>query len=210
MRRRAVLFGVVGTISTLFGVGLLVAPDLLLGIGPVAGLVDWLTATDPRNLVLVAGLVAGVYLGIAVRSRPEPDTVPSSSSSDARFESASKQPPETVATERRTPAGTWVDDDVEAAVSDGGAAMETLRSRLFEATAAVYAEAVDVPPVRARELVASGQWTRDPVAASFLAGPDGPTPSVGRQVRLWLTPGRERRRRIERTISAIEQLEAQP
>jgi hypothetical protein len=47
---------------------------------------------------------------------------------------------------------------------------------------------------------------RDPVAAAFLAGEGGPEPGLAARVRLWLVPERERARRVERTVRAIEHL----
>jgi hypothetical protein len=57
---------------------------------------------------------------------------------------------------------------------------------------------------RAREAVAAGTWTDDPVAAAFLAGEGGPVPSLRARARLWLLPERERERRVERALRAIE------
>jgi hypothetical protein len=49
-------------------------------------------------------------------------------------------------------------------------------------------------------------WCSDPLAAAFLANSGQSTP-LGAQFRLVLFPRRERRRRIERTVAVIEQVQ---
>jgi hypothetical protein len=206
MRVRFVLFGVLGAIATGFGVGLLVAPELLLDVGPVEGFVTTLTGTEPTMVGLVSGLVAGVYLGVTARSRPEPDTIPAATSADSRFDMAATQPPEEATTNPRRLTASSLDDDIETAVETGGESLQQVRSKLFETATAVYADAMELDPEQARAAIARGQWTRDPAAIAFLAGPNGARPPLARRVRLWLTPGRERRLRIERTIDAIQRV----
>lgn len=207
MRVRFVLFGVLGTIATGFGVGLLVVPELLLDVGPLEGFVNTLTGTEPTVVGLVSGLVAGVYLGVTARSRPEPDTIKAVTSADTRYDIAATQPPEEATTNSRRLTGSSLDDDIETAVESGGEPLEQVRSKLFETATAVYADVAELDPEQAQATIARGQWPRDPAAVAFLAGPNGPRPPVGRRIRLWLTPGRERRLRIERTIDAIQRLQ---
>jgi hypothetical protein len=61
---------------------------------------------------------------------------------------------------------------------------------------------------RARESVAAGTWTDDPVAAAFLASEQGQP--ILERLRGALDPGRAYRRRVERTLDAIEQKREQP
>lgn len=210
MRVRSVVFGVIGMFATGFGVALLVAPEVLLDIGPVEGLVTAVSETDPTTVGLAAGLVAGVYLGVTARSRPEPDTIPSVTSADSRFDMAAVRPPEEVTTNPQRLVASSLDAEVDRAVENGGKPLRTLRSKLFQVATAVYVDATGVEMDSAQAAVAHGEWTQDPAAIAFLTGPEGPRPPLRMRVRRWLTPASERRRRIERTIAAIERLQEQP
>ena len=57
---------------------------------------------------------------------------------------------------------------------------------------------------KARQRVADGEWTDDRVAAAYLAGEGAP--SLGRRLRSRLRPRKTKRRRVERTVRAIETL----
>ena len=57
---------------------------------------------------------------------------------------------------------------------------------------------------KARQRVADGEWTDDRVAAAYLAGEGAP--SLGRRLRSRLRPRKTKRRRVERTVRAIEAL----
>jgi hypothetical protein len=188
---------------------LLVAPEVLLDVGPIEGVVTTLQGTDATVVGLAAGLIAGVYLGVAARSRPDPDTVPAVTSADSRFDMAATRPPEEVTTNPQTLAASSLDAEIDAAIQTGGEPLQRVRSKLFRTATAVYADAAGLDAEQARTTVAGGQWTRDPAAIAFLAGPTGPRPPLRRRVWLWLTPGHERRVRIERTIDAIERLREQ-
>lgn len=206
-RRRELAYGTAGVVATAVGIGLFLVPDLLLGIGPVAWAVRSLTAVDATTLGLVAGVLATLYLGWSARSQPASETVSAASRSETRFEMAATAPPETVTAQRQRLAAGWVDDDVEEAIEHGGDALAETRSQLRSTATHAYATAADVTPEAARAAVDGGEWTADRMAATFLAGPEGPSASLGARLRLWLFPARERRRRIERSITAIETTE---
>lgn len=207
MRVRFVVFGTIGALATVFGVGLLVAPEFLLDIGPVERLVTFITGTDPTLVGLAAGLVAAAYVGVTARSRPEPETVPSVTSADSRFDAATSRPPESVTADPESLAASRLDTEIQEGIETGGRELQELRSALFQTTTAVYADATGLDRQSAQTAVTRGEWTSDPIAVAFLAGPDGPRPPLWRRLRLWLTPARERRYRIERTITALERVQ---
>jgi hypothetical protein len=66
-----------------------------------------------------------------------------------------------------------------------------------------YADAAGVSRSTAETAVARGSWTDDPLAAGVLAGELPVTAAVAAQV----LPRRERQRRAERTVAAIERLQ---
>jgi sugar (pentulose or hexulose) kinase len=111
-----------------------------------------------------------------------------------------------VTADRRRLAGADLDAVVDRANETGGSALREVREALGRTATDVYAEYADVDRERAREAVRAGTWTRDPVAAAFLAGEAGPDPGLAARARLWLVPERERARRVERTVRAIEGL----
>ena len=209
MRSRVALFGTAGILATSLGALLLFVPDLVLGVGPLGGLVERLSGTDPKMLALGSGLLAALYLGLAARPRSDPETAAPPSPAEARFEMAATAPPEAVTAERQAVAAESVDEDVSRAVSEGEDALREVRSQLRLTATSAYADVAAVPPGQARDRIDRGEWTRDPVAATFLAGSEGPDPSLRMRLRRWLVPARERRRRIERTIGAIETMQAQ-
>lgn len=205
MRLRVAVFGTLGLAATGFGIGLLVAPDLLLGVGPVDEAVTALTETDRSRLMLGASLVSVLYVALAARSRPG-GAPGESSAPDSRFAATITDRPEGVTANRRGIAAAGIELQVEAAAESGGTELSELRSTLRDTAVGVYATATDTDSETARARIEQGEWTDDTVASAFLASANGQTPSVVARLRLWLVPERERRRRIERTIAAIEHL----
>lgn len=208
MRARVLLFGAIGAVTTGIGVGLLAAPGLVRSIGPLDRLVETIARGDPTLLILAAGLVVAGYVVLAARSEPAPDTTPARTAAERRFGTSGNSPPEAVTTDRRTVAATTVDAEFEAAVECGGPELTAVRGRLATVAAETYAVATGSSMEAAREAIDRGAWTDDPVAAMFLSTGTQPNPPAEARIALWLRPQRERRRRIERTITAIEQLES--
>ena len=83
---------------------------------------------------------------------------------------------------------------------DGDEVRPDLRALAADAVAA----AEGCTPREARKRVADGEWTDDRVAAAYLAG-EGAT-SLARRLRSRLRPRKTKRRRVERTVRAIEAL----
>ncbi|MES3161903.1 MAG: hypothetical protein PPP55_10105 [Halorubrum sp.] len=81
----------------------------------------------------------------------------------------------------------------------------TIREELTEGAARVVTARHGLSPAAAREAVRTGEWTDDPVAAGFL-GEDTRLP-VGEQLRSLVDPGSAYRRRVRRTVAAIERLD---
>jgi len=206
MRWRVAVFGTLGALATLGAAALVVAPDLLLSVPAVAGAVEGLSGTDPNAVMLAATLVVGVYVALAARSSASERTLTPVSDAQRRFDRAVGNPPEAVTAGRRTLTAADLDADVDAAVASGGDQLQAVRDLLADVAAGTYAETYHVTPEAGQAAIAAGTWTDDRVAAAFLGGADGPEASLLSRIRLWLTPERERERRIERTVAALETL----
>jgi len=204
---RKLLFGFLGAVSTGFGVSLLLAPEFVRGIGPLGGLIGTVASGDPKLLLLGAGLAVAGYVTLAARSRPAPETVSTRTAAEGRFRAVGTSPPESVTTDRQTVAAGALDSGFESAVEHGDGELAAVRAELATVATESYAVATGSTVGVARQAVAEGTWTNDPVATRFLSERERPLPPVRARLALWLTPQRERRRRIERTIAAIEQLE---
>jgi len=129
MRGRTILFGTLGTVSTLFGLAVLVVPDAVRSVGPAARALDAVGAVDATGLMLVAGLLVASYVGLFARSRPGPETVATRSDADRRFETAGASPPGAVTAGRRqvTAAGLDADRPVAGSGRAGDARGRSLR-----------------------------------------------------------------------------------
>lgn len=99
-------------------------------------------------------------------------------------------------------ASTPTDREVERAIDAGGEAFDALVDQLTYEAAWSYAAANGCAFEQARTAIEERDWTRDRLAAGVLAG----TLPVSAAVRLWLWPVAERRRRVERTVEAIERV----
>lgn len=200
---RAAIPGAVGALVTILGLLLLLAPSVFYA-GPLAILPADI-ADDPTALLFVTGVAATLYLAFAARSPS--NGVTADSRADQRFDDVLTHPPEAVTADRRLLAAAPIDGEVEAAIVLGGRPLQSVRSLLVETALNAYSDVTAVSEETARGAIEDGTWTDDRIAASFLAGPDGPRPSLVARLRLWVAPERERRRRIERTLTAIEQLQ---
>lgn len=204
MRFRVAVFGTLGALATVVGALFILTPDLLLGVGPIRSAVLSLT-TGPKAVMTGAAAIVGLYVLAAARSGSGTQ-VPTDTAAEVRFDDAASNPPEAVTADRRSLTGAGLDTDVESAVSEGGKALRAVRDLLRS----LAVDAATDDPRRtdeARRAVQTGSWTDDPVAAVFLAGDEGPTPSLLSRVRLWLSPERERERRIDAAMGAIERLQ---
>lgn len=200
---RVVVAGVLGTAVTVLGVLLLLAPSVVYA-GPLASLPAGVTE-NPTLLMFVAGVAATLYLGFAARSPRAAATADSLPAQ--RFEDVRTNPPEAVTADRRLLAAATIDREMQAAIRIGGPALQSVRSLLFDTAVHAYGTATEVSREAAQDAIERGTWTDDRMAASFLAGPDGPRPALIARLRLWVAPERERGRRIERTLAAIERLQ---
>lgn len=205
MRPRALL-GLLGAALALAGAVAVFLPESLLSVGPVRRAVEAAGGVEPTAAVLLASGVTGLYLAIAARSGGSERSAPPADPADRRFAAAAETPPEAVTADRRRLAGADLDAVVDRASETGGATLQEARGTLARTATDAYAEYAGLDRERAREAVRAGTWTRDTVAAAFLAGESGPEAGLGARVRLWLVPERERARRIERTVRAIEHL----
>jgi hypothetical protein len=205
MRPRSLL-GLLGAALALAGAVAVFLPGALLSVGPVRRAVEAAGGVEPTAAVLLASGVTGLYLAVAARSGGSGRAASPEDPADRRFAAAAETPPEAVTADRRRLAGADLDAVVDRASATGGAALQEARGALARTAADAYAEYAGLDRERAREAVRAGTWTRDPVAAAFLAGEGGPEPGLGARVRLWLVPKRERARRVERTVRAIERL----
>lgn len=108
--------------------------------------------------------------------------------------------PETVAVDPRTVTGGGVDARFGELVDRGdpGAVGDVLRDRAV----AVERTAAGVDRETARDRVARGAWTDDRLAAAVV-GADTPVP-VAARLRAWLDPAGETRRRLRRTLVALD------
>jgi len=189
-----VVLGAVGAIATLFGVGLTVAPGVFR-TGPVEQLTASIAETNPMTLLVVLGVAAGLLIAVAAWPRT---TSTGPTDAERRFATAVQT---AAGGDRAGPETDLLGADLDTAARRGGEHWEGVRSELAETAVRTYARTADVPPEAARAAIEDGGWTDDSLAAGVVTGE---TPPVAR-LRLWLAPERERRRRLERTVAAIEQ-----
>jgi len=203
MRVRVVLFGVAGTLATLFAAGLLFAPDLLTSLAPIAPLVTIAEATDTRQLLLAGSLLVGLTLTLAARSATRPAR--EGEGGDA-FDAATAEPPEAVTTARQRRTAEALQTAIEETVDGDEDALDAVLARLRETVAEAYAQTTGCTLEEAQQAVAAGEWTDDRTAAAALARDDARTFSLWSRLQLWLDPEAERRRRLNRTIRAARGL----
>jgi hypothetical protein len=191
MGYRRPVFGTVGLVAVTLGLGLILAPDLASG-GPVAGLLDIVEGVGPTTVLLVTGGTLVGYLAVGLRSPRQSGTVDAFDSPDADPDAA-------------TLAGGELDETVEAAIDDGGESFQQVTATLRRTATAVYADRMECSRREARGALDRGEWCRDPLATAVLS--EQRAVPFGAQVRLFVLPERERRRRIMRVLAAIERLE---
>ena len=196
MRTR--VLGAVGACLTLAAAAVLVRPDLADSLSSLVAVVE---SMDPERLLLGLGFAVGAYAAWAARAGSDE---PSSREGPAARFAGNADSPEAVSAADRTRTGESLDARIEAACAGDEAALDSVRSTLAETAASAHARAADRAPGDARRAVETGEWTDDSVAAAFLAGEDGPSFSLLARLRAWLDPEAERRRRVERTVAAVD------
>lgn len=215
MTRGRTAVGALGAAATLAGATAVVRPGFALD-GPLAGAVDALAGLDPRALSMAGvALVALSVLASALLPDGERPVAGEAAASD-RFDRALDDPPEAVQDAGPRTARA-LDVTIERAVAGDEAALDRVHERLADLVVAALAAETDPfagtdpdpdpdPETEARRAVETGAWTDDRTAAAFLSGPEGPAPSLRSRLRLWLDPETERRRRVDRTVDAVETL----
>ncbi|WP_134670331.1 DUF7269 family protein [Halorussus marinus] len=193
------LLGGLGALLTAATAVVVFAPDV--AAEQVAAVAARLESRDPRRLLLALGAVVGLYAAWSARSgsaRPPAPVGPS-----APFEGVG-DPPERVTAADRPRTGRTLDERVADAVAGDPAALASVRATLAGTAEAAHARRADCSPEAATRAVETGAWTADQTAAAFLATEGGPAFPLGARLRKWLDPEAERRRRIERTVAALE------
>lgn len=212
---RGVLGGV-GVLATLVGALTVWAPSLVAETEPLATAVASTSGLAPRDLFVFGSVAVGLsLLASALQSRDDRLVAGDPSASD-RFERIVVDPPETVTAPEETLTASAFDAAVERAADGDEGAATAVRDRLRSLAVARRSRAerdgdgTGSDPAAATEsaerAVATGAWTDDRTAAAFLSGPEGPVPSLGSRLRLWLDPEAERERRIRRAVEAIDGL----
>lgn len=190
------LFGGLGIASVLFGIGLVFVPAVSAA-DPVQQLLARIEAVGSTRMLLFTGAGLVSYLVVGLRSPTAAETA-----AVDRFDADAPEPAVSEGI-----AGSQLEQQAQTAIEDGGEQFVTVREQLQQTAAAVYADAAGCTERQARAAVEEGTWCADPLAAGFLAGERGPKTPFDAQVRLFVFPRRERRRRIERTVAVIEEVE---
>jgi len=184
-----------GALTVLASGLLFLAPGAIGGLAPVEALARSTALSEDGARAFLFGLV-GVGCLLWVVATPE-----AAADNDPAF------PPVAVDDESdASTVGGGFDRNLAASLSaaaeglDGDEVRPDLRALVADAVAA----AEGCTRREARKRVADGEWTDDRVAAAYLAGEGAP--SLARRLRSRLRPRKTRRRRVERTVRAIEAL----
>lgn len=201
MDTRLAVGGAVGTLATVVAALALFAPDVLTAVPALPALVEWAETVDAGAALLVAGLL--VALAAIVAARIGVQGTSDGVATDA-FDGLTGTPPEAATASHRTVTGAGLDGAIDSAVDGDDDALGTVRTRLATLAAAAHARTAGDDRDAADAAVRTGDWTEDPVAAAFLAEDGAARQSIAARLRLWLAPERERRRRVDRTLAAID------
>lgn len=196
MRWHRPLFTTVGFGLVVFGLALLAVPAVST-VGPVRWLLSGVEAVGTTRMLLVTGGGLVGYLLVGLRSSTSAPEAVDQFRPAADDESG----------QREQIAGYELEQSVDAAVEEGGESFAAVREELRQAAAETYADVVGCSRARAWEMINHGRWCDDPLAAAFLADASGPSAPAETQLRLFVFPHHERRRRIDRTIAVIEWVE---
>jgi hypothetical protein len=189
------VFGTVGLVAVLFGLGLLYVPAVS-SAGPIQQALRYVEAVGTtRTLLLTGGGLIG-YLAVGLRS---PETTAETTVDQFEPERATERP------ESNGITGAQFDQQVQTAIDDGGEPFADVREQLQQTATSVYADLVGCAEEQAWQAVEDGTWCSDQLAGTFLSTRH--SFSLGAQLRLMVFPRRERRRRIEQTVAVIEQVQ---
>jgi len=185
-----------GAVAVLASGLLFLAPGVVGGLAPVETVSRSTALSEDGARAFLFGLV-GVGCLLWVAATPE-----SATDEDTTF-----PPVEARTGDDASTVGGGFDRNLAASLSaaaeglDGDEVRPDLRALAADAVAA----AQGCTRREARKRVAAGEWTDDRVAAAYLADGEGP-PTLGRRLRSRLRPRKTKRRRVERTVRAIEAL----
>ena len=187
-----------GAAAVLGSALLFLAPRAIGGLAPVEAVARSTGLSEGGTRAFVFGLV-GVGCLLWVVSAPR-----STAADDGGPETAF--PPVEARSGGESAVGDGFDRNLEASLAaaaeglDGDEVRTDLRSLATDAVADVEG----VSRQAARRRIADGEWTDDRAAAAYLAGERAP--SLGRRLRSRVRPGATRRRRVKRTVRAVEAL----
>ena len=187
--RRRRLGGAVGAAAVVLAAGLFFAPEAVGSVLPVSAVARSTALSAAAGRVLALGCVGvGCLLWIA-RASGDDDPGPA-------------LPPLSAPDADEPVVGGDLDGDVEAAAA--GTDRDEARAELRSLAADALVHVDDCDRTTARRRVEAGEWTDDPVAATYLA--DGSPRSLRRHLAARLRPRRTIRRRVDRTVAAVEAL----
>lgn len=196
MDRSRVAVLAAGAVASLCGLALALVPGLTER-APFDTLAGAIVGVDRTPAVLLAASAVGGYTLLAAWAEGRSQTV-----DPKAFDRLRDRPPEAARSETTARTAARVDATIDWVVDEGERTGD-LTAELTATAAAAYAAATGTDRATARAAVETGAWTDDPVAAAVLGAG---SPPLAARLRLWLVPHRERRRRIERTIAAIERV----
>ena len=192
--RRRIVVGL-GAAALITGLGLAFAPEAVPRAlrDPARDAVESLGDDLTAAVVALVGLAAALWI------------TRSSGERDAAAEPLTATPPEAATTET-TVAGGGFDAAVERVgdrdLSIGAIDRPEPAERLRD-TARTVLSRTRPDDAGVEEMIATGAWTNDRVAAAFLGDERGPGWTFRERLRAWLTPERETERRAERTVAAL-------
>ena len=191
--RRRRLGGAVGAAAVVLAAGLFFAPGAVGSVLPVSAVARSTALSAATGRALALGCVGVGCLLWVTRASGDDDPGPAL--------------PSVAAPDDNEPVvGGGLDGDVEATVeaaaagTDRDEARPELRSLAVDALVHVD----DCDRTTAKRRVEAGEWTDDPVAAAYLA--DGSTGSLRRRLAAQLRSRTTARRRVDRTVAAVEAL----
>ncbi|WP_254838704.1 DUF7269 family protein [Natronomonas marina] len=189
----------VGVAAVTGSAALFFEPGAAGAVLPVAAIAETTTLSAAGARALAFGAVgAGCLLWVASASRRTGDDAPS----EPAFPPLAAEDAGTTA----VAVGDGFDRNVGetlAAVAEGDD-RDAVRSDLRSLAVAVVAHVEGCSRRTARQRVTDGEWTDDPVAAAYLARDPGLP--LRRRLLARLRPRASKRRRIERTVAAVESL----
>ena len=205
-RIRTATAGTVGLGAIGIAVAASIAPDRFASVVPIDALLRSGAVSAEIVLVVALASVAGSCLlwvswtAGPDRSSPLPGT--RLSSAETEFGSLRATPPE------RANAGPVVGDEFDETVAEAiagadDAGSDTARSEIRSLAITVVAHTDDCSASDAANRVDAGEWTDDTVAAAYVGDREAALP-LRRRALAWLRPMRTERRRIDRSLRALE------